>query len=52
MTNILLAIYFIVIGAIGLFGIAVDPKIIALFAFILGILLLVTPYVSRLWPPR
>lgn len=50
--NFLLAIYFLIIGAIGLFGIAVDPKLLALLALIIGILLLVSPYVSSRWPNR
>ena len=52
MTNVLLAIYFIIIGAVGLFGIAVDGKLIALLALIVGILLLIAPYASRYFPPR
>lgn len=47
MTSLLLAIYFIVIGAIGLFGIVVDPKLVALLALIVGILLLVAPFVPE-----
>lgn len=44
MTRILLAIYFIIIGAIGLFGLVVDPKLLALLALVVGVLLLVSPY--------
>ncbi len=48
MTNILLGVYFVLIGAIGLFGLSVDPKLLALLALILGILLLVSPYIGVL----
>jgi hypothetical protein len=44
MTNILLGIYFLVLGAVGLFGLQVDPKALALLALVLGILLLISPY--------
>lgn len=47
MTNILLGIYFVIVGAIGLFGLAVDAKLVALLALVLGIVLLVSPYVGK-----
>lgn len=52
MTNVLLGVYFIIIGAIGLFGLAVDPKLLSLIALIIGILVLVSPYAGRILPPR
>lgn len=42
--NILLGIYFIIIGAIALFGLSVDPKLIGLLALVIGVGLLVAPY--------
>lgn len=50
MVNILLGIYFVIIGAIALFGLNVDAKLMGLLALIIGIVLLVSPYVGRLAP--
>lgn len=48
--NILLGIYFVLIGAVALFTLSVDAKLLGLLEFIIGIGLLLTaawPYVRR-----
>lgn len=50
MGMLVLAIYLIIIGAIGLFGISLDSKIPALLALIAGIIILVTGLVPISWP--
>jgi hypothetical protein len=50
MTNILLGIYFILSASIVLFELTVDPKLLALIALVVGVLLLFAPYAHRLWP--
>lgn len=50
MLNVLLGIYFVIVGAIGLFGLHVDPVVMALLALIIGIILLVSPYWGRIAP--
>lgn len=50
MAWIIVGIYLLLIGAIGLFGIQIDPKIPSLFAFIAGLAIVVLgalPYVRR-----
>lgn len=55
MIGVLLGIYFTLIGAIGLFAITVDAKLLALLAFIIGIGLLAVglyPFADRFRPRR
>lgn len=50
MTTLLLALYFIIIGVVGLFGAKVDPIWMAVLALIIGILLLVSGFGTFSWP--
>lgn len=43
MSTILLGIYFIIIGLVGLLALAIDPRLIAVLALILGLFLLIEP---------
>ncbi len=47
MTNILLGIYFLIVGSITLFSLTVDPKFMGLLALIIGLALLLAPYAGR-----
>jgi hypothetical protein len=51
-TYILLAAYFIIIGAVGLFGLVIDEKWLALLALIIGIALLFFGLGVVNWPNR